>query len=265
MASDATTDVVLQSRGDVTPAEREYAEAKIRRLRGLVASPVLFARVVLTRHDDPARERPASAKGELDVNGRLVHAHVAAATMHEAIDLLDARLQQRLERLAHRTQSKARRARGTDRSEWHHGDREATRPEYFPRPLDEREVVRTKSFAVDAMTPDEAALDLELLDHDFCLFVNLETGEDNVIARAAGSGYVLFEPSATCSLTDTAAPIAHSEQRPPTATTEEAVDLLELGGLRHLFFLDPDDGRGRVLYHRYDGHYGLIEPALEEA
>ncbi len=121
--------------------------------------------------------------------------------------------------------------------------------------------MRTKTFAVDAMTPDEAAFDLELLDHDFYLFVNLETGEDNVIARDRDAGYVLSEPSATCSLTDAAAPIERREPRPPTATTEEAADLLELGGLRHVFFLDPDDGRGRVLYHRYDGHYGLIVPA----
>jgi ribosome-associated translation inhibitor RaiA len=265
MTTDTTNNVILQCRGEVPAAERAYAVSKIARLDDLVAPPILFARVVLTRHDDPARDRSASAKGELDVNGRMVHAHVAAATMHEAIDRLDARLQERLERFAHHGQSKARRGRGSDPSQWHHGDREASRPEYFPRPVDEREVVRTKTFAVDAMTPDEAAFDLELLDHDFYLFVNMETGEDNVIARSPDAGYVLSEPSATCSLTDTAAPIVHSDQRPPSATTAEAVELLELSGVRRVFFLHPDDGRGRVLYHRYDGHYGLIEPALEEA
>jgi hypothetical protein len=121
------------------------------------------------------------------------------------------------------------------------------------------------TFAVDAMTPVEAAFELELLEHVFFLVVKRETGEDNVIERADDAGYVLSEPSATCSLDETAAPIAHSEHRPPVATVAEAVDLLELGGLRHLFFRDPDDGRGRVLYHRYDGHYGLIVPALGSA
>jgi len=261
MTADATTDVVLQCRGEVSAAEREYAETKIARLSDLVSAPVLFARIVLTTHDDPARERPASAKGELDVNGRLVLAHVAAATMHEAIDLLDARLRERLERFAHHQQSKARRARSSEVGQWHHGDRETSRPAYFPRPVDEREVVRTKTFAVDAMTPDEAAFDLELLDHDFYLFVNLETGEDNVVARSPDGGYVLSERSATCSLDDVAASIGRDDRRPPAASTAEAVDLLELGGLRHLFFVHPDDGRGRVLYHRYDGHYGLIVPA----
>jgi hypothetical protein len=31
--------------------------------------------------------------------------------------------------------------------------------------------------------------------------------------------------------------------------------------LPFLFFVDAERGRGAVLYHRYDGHYGLIAPA----
>jgi hypothetical protein len=27
-----------------------------------------------------------------------------------------------------------------------------------------------------------------------------------------------------------------------------------------VFFADETTGRGNVLYHRYDGHYGLITP-----
>ena len=184
MATDAVTDVVVEARGDVSPAEREYAQMKIGRLRGLVPGPVLFARVALTTHADAARERPASAKGSLDVNGRSVRAHVAAGTMLEAIDLLEARLRERLERFAHHQESKHLRLRGSDDHEWRHGDRETSRPPYFPRAAEERQIVSTKTFAVDEMTPDEAAFDLELLDHDFYLFKNLETGEDNVVARA---------------------------------------------------------------------------------
>jgi hypothetical protein len=31
--------------------------------------------------------------------------------------------------------------------------------------------------------------------------------------------------------------------------------------LPFLFFIDAAPGRVSVLYHRYDGHYGLITPA----
>ena len=33
------------------------------------------------------------------------------------------------------------------------------------------------------------------------------------------------------------------------------------GGEPFVFYLDPETGRGRVLYIRYDGHYGLITAA----
>ena len=260
MTAEAEIEVVVRARGDVSTAERAYAQTKIGRLSRLAWGPTLFASVDLTLHADAARERPASAKGELDVNGLVVRAHVAASTMFEAVDLLEARLRDRLERFAHHEEAKHLRLRGRDEHEWHHGDRAASRPSYFPRPADERELVRTKTFAVDEMTPDEAVFDLELLDHDFYLFKNLETGEDNVIVRSDGSGYELLEPSSTCALGETAAAIKHSGTRPSTMSNEQAIELLELGGLPFLFFIDPDEGRGRVLYHRYDGHYGLIVP-----
>ncbi len=260
MTAGAEVEVAVQARGDVSTAERAYVQTKIGRLSRLAWGPVLFARVEVTVHADAARERPVSAKGELDVNGLVVRAHVAAATVLEAVDLLEARLRDRLDRFAHHEEAKHVRLRGRDEHEWHHGDRAASRPSYFPRPVDERRLVRTKTFAVDEMTPDEAVFDLELLDHDFYLFQNLETGEDNVVVRAEGSGYELFEPSSTCALGETAAAIKHSTNRPSRMSNGQAIEALELGGIPFLFFVDSQDGRGRVLYHRYDGHYGLIVP-----
>ena len=256
-------DVVVQARGEVSAAEREYAGDKIARVRDLAPAPVLFVRVDLTAHADPARERPAFAKAELDVNGTLVRAHVAAATMFEAIDLLEGRLRERLERFAHHAEAQHLRFRGGGDHEWRHGDETASRPSYFPRPVEDRELVRHKTFAVGEMTPDEAVFDLELLDHDFYLFKNRETGEDNVVARSEGAGYELFETAATCSLAETAAQIRHSAIRPSTLNLEHAIELLDLGNARFVFFVDSDDQRGRVLYRRYDGHYGLIEPDEE--
>lgn len=256
-------DVVVQARGQVSATERAYAQEKVDRLRSMAPGPVLFARVDLTAHADPARERPAFAKAEFDVNGRLVRAHVAAATMFEAIDRLEARLRERLERFAHHAEAQHLRFRGGAEHEWRHGDRAASRPPYFPRPVEERELVRHKTFAVDEMTPDEAVLDLELLDHDFYLFRNRKTGEDNVVARSEGPGYELLEPSVMCSLAQTMAPIRHSATRPPTLSIQDATQLVDLGDLPFVFFVDPDNGRGQVLYRRYDGHYGLIVPAEE--
>ena len=47
----------------------------------------------------------------------------------------------------------------------------------------------------------------------------------------------------------------------PGLTVAEATARLEAAGQSFLFFVNPETGRGNLLYHRYDGHYGLIEPA----
>ena len=55
-------------------------------------------------------------------------------------------------------------------------------------------IVRTKQFAVKPMTAEEAALQLELVGHDFFVFQNDESGEVNVLYRRNDGGYGLIEP-----------------------------------------------------------------------
>jgi len=50
--------------------------------------------------------------------------------------------------------------------EWRHESGPTHRPSYFPRPEDERQIIRRKSFTLPTSTVDEAALQLDLLDYD---------------------------------------------------------------------------------------------------
>jgi ribosome-associated translation inhibitor RaiA len=203
---------------------------------------VLHARMTLRLHPDPALERPAVAKASLDVGGRPVRAHVAAEHMHEAIDLLERRLRRSLEDLEELRRARRHEPGTAPEGEWRHGSLPTERPDYFPRPPEERELVRRKTFAPTELTPAEAALELELLDHDFHLFTNAETGEEDVVHRRT-DGTVGREPGPA-----------------PAMLVEDAIERLNLSGDRFVFFTDPQTRRGQLLYVRYDGHYGLIEP-----
>jgi ribosome-associated translation inhibitor RaiA len=256
-------EVVVHTGGRVPEDARVYAHDKIAHVLKFASGRVLFAKVDLVAHADPARERSAFAKAELDVNGRMVRAHAAATTMFEAVDLLEGRLRERIERLAHAQEAKHFRHRGDDH-EWHRGDLPASRRPYFPRPVDEREIVRHKTFAAGDATPEEAVLELEQLDHDFYLFHNVVTDEDNVLWRLAAGQYQLLEPSPAATPTEPGSGISPSPIRPSGMNLEGAIELLGLGDQPFVFFLDQDTtGRGSVVYRRYDGHYGLIETARD--
>ncbi len=57
-----------------------------------------------------------------------------------------------------------------------------------------REIVKTKKFSVDVMTPVEATMQMDLLGHSFFIFKNDETGAINVVYRREAGGYGLLEP-----------------------------------------------------------------------
>jgi putative sigma-54 modulation protein len=56
------------------------------------------------------------------------------------------------------------------------------------------EVVRMKYFAMQPMTIEEAHGQLQLVDHDFYMFRNKETGEINVIYLRNHGGYGVIQP-----------------------------------------------------------------------
>jgi putative sigma-54 modulation protein len=67
-------------------------------------------------------------------------------------------------------------------------------PMSIPEQEQRTKIVKTKQFAVKPMTAEEAALQLELVGHDFFVFQNDESGEVNVLYRRNDGGYGLIEP-----------------------------------------------------------------------
>jgi ribosome-associated translation inhibitor RaiA len=256
----APIDVV--KRGDIGDADVEYALKRVGAAMTLIGAPVLFVRVRLSRDGDPKRMRPSLAQATLDVNGELIRAQVAADTMTEAIDLLADRLRDQIQHRAERRRARRATARVAQAGEWRHGDLRESRALYAERDVEDREIVRHKSFAILPSTPDEAAADMEQLDYDFWLFRDLASDADAVIERLADGTYRLQRVQP---VTSEAGPIAIDltvvDQPPPTATVDEAVLQLEDGRLPFLFFVDAETGRGNVVYRRYDGNYSQLSPA----
>ena len=55
-------------------------------------------------------------------------------------------------------------------------------------------IVKTKRFAMKPMDPEEACVQMELLGHNFFMFLNADTNEVNVVYKRKSNSYGLIEP-----------------------------------------------------------------------
>lgn len=260
MADTQTVQVQTETRGPVPEDTVSLAVHRVGSLLRVASEPVLFARVKLIMSADPAVERPAIAQVSIDLNGRPVRAQAAGRTMREAVEHACDRLRIRLERAARNWEAVRGGRPVPGPGEWRHQSLPAPRPPYFPRPPGERAMVRHKSYALARQTPDEAAADAELMDYDFHLFTEKSTGEDSVIYRTADGYRLALARPRTRRLGPVDPSITISTTPAPRLPVTEAGTRLEAAGQPFLFFVNAATGRGNLIYHRYDGHYGLIGP-----
>jgi ribosome-associated translation inhibitor RaiA len=253
--------VRAEVRGDVPRHLVRLAVSRVGSLLELASEPVLFARVKLTMIADPAVRSPAIAQVTVDLNGRPLRAQAAGRTMREAVEHAGDRLRIQLVR-ATRNWEAIRGGRPVPGpGEWRHQSPPAPRLPYYPRPADDRAVVRRKSYALARETPGEAAAEAELMDYDFHLFTERATGQDGVICRTAGGYRLQLAGPQLDRLGPVDPSIAVSEMPAPRLSLSGATTWLDAAGQPFLFFTNAGTGRGNVLYRRYDGHYGLIAPA----
>lgn len=254
------SDVAVTTRGEVTLAAPDYARVKLLAVLERLDEPVLAVRVKLTQEPDHAVAKPSIAQATIDLNGRPVRAQVAATTMREAVDLLQDRLSTRLARIRHHRDHRPH--RGTTQAvpdAWHESAWPGHRPQRRERGARERRIERHKSYSLARRDVRSAVFEMESMDYDFHLFTDEASGCDSVVYRDPATG---GHRVATAGPAPEPVPgVSVSTVGVSELAVADAVARLDLSGLPFVFFTDAATGRGNVLYHRYDGHYGLITPA----
>jgi ribosomal subunit interface protein len=259
-------DVDVSTRGSVAPELAQLAAEKIGALDEAVQHPLTDARVVLLEKQNPRIPLSARAEGDVRMSGHTVRARVEAESMAQAVDALADRLKQQLRRHIDRLETRRRVPADVTPGEWRRGAWTPPRPPRSWRAAGEREVVRRKSFALEPKSAVEAAANMAALDHDFFLFRDADTGADAVVYRRDDDRLGVIEPQDAPEVSAPEVSGDGSPTREPSrysAPLDLADAISEMDALNHrfLYFTDASTGRGAVLYLRYDGHYGLIEPA----
>jgi putative sigma-54 modulation protein len=185
-------DVLVKGRNmPVTEALERYAAEKVERIAKFFDEErsVARAEVELIHERNPSNPEPEVADATLFINGTVLKAREASTDMYASID----RMSDKLER-------QVRRYRGRQLDRWHGQRKRHEIVEAGPISVEDEEeiearIVRTKQFQMKPMSPEEAALQMDLLGHSFFVFTNADTGEINVVYRRRDGNYGLIEPS----------------------------------------------------------------------
>lgn len=93
-------EILVDAYGPVPPGVGGYARNRLRLVEARAASRVWSVRVRLVQLVGPGIERPALAHGSVTMRGPRVEAHASGTTMFEAVDRLQERLVQQVDRPA---------------------------------------------------------------------------------------------------------------------------------------------------------------------
>ena len=171
---------------EVTDAMREYVEEKLSRL-DRYNDQITNARVTLTVRDVRNAERRNRVEVQLNVPSGIIRAEEHHADMYAAIDRASDVLERQLRKFKTRYMKQRQEAPpvpvpGPAETAVDSGQDEHFNPE----------IVRQKRFDLRPMTPEDAVVQMEALDHDFYVFKNLG-GQTGVVYRRRDGHYGLIE------------------------------------------------------------------------
>jgi putative sigma-54 modulation protein len=180
----------LQVKGrnvEVSDSIRRYAEDKLGKLERQLADPTEVELELAMEHNPSIADNHV-AEATIRTKGPTLRAREASTSYESSIDQLVEKLERQVKRYREKRSRK-----GTVRRA--NGHAPVEEPNFTAEQL-EQMIVKSKQFDLQPLTPDEAALELELIGHDFFVFVNVDTGKTNVVYRRRAGAYGLIEPQA---------------------------------------------------------------------
>jgi len=163
----------------ITDAIREQVEKKLSKFDKMFNSDIEASATFSVQKNKHIVEVTIPLK-----NGALFRAEAISDDMYMSIDEAIDRISKQMKK--HKTKLEKR---------FHSND--SIRFEEIPdtvEPIVESSIVKTKRFGVKPMGPEEAVLQMELLGHDFFVFLNGDTEEINVVYKRKDGDFGLIEP-----------------------------------------------------------------------
>jgi putative sigma-54 modulation protein len=175
--------VIGKNNVEVSETDRAYVEKKVGKL-GRYLPTLDGGRVEISREGAKLPEQRFIVQATLESRGTLIRAQEKSKNMRTAVDKVVDVLSKRIERYKGKLYDKNR---GTSFAR----QGAAVEEEEIEAP---KKVVKTKHFLVKPMPVDEAMNQMELLGHNFFLFLDADTERLNLLYRRDDGNYGLIEP-----------------------------------------------------------------------
>jgi putative sigma-54 modulation protein len=188
--------LVIQGKNiEITDAIRSYVDQKISKAVNHFKHLTNEVDVNLSVAKNGRVNPKQSAEVTLYINGAVVRAEESSENLYASIDLVANKITRQLRKYKEKRYSrkglsvKPNDALLTTETPTADVSQLLTKSPELPEA-----VVRSKYFSMPPMTVQEALEQLELVDHDFYMFLNAETDEINVIYERNHGGYGLLQP-----------------------------------------------------------------------
>ena len=155
---------------EVTPGLRDAVQDKIGKLERYFTPDT---EVIVTLGVQKDKQ---NIEVTIPVKGGIIRAEESSSDMYVSIDLVEEIIERQIKKYKNKL---------IDKKQAVHSFSELFLQEETPSD-EEIQIVKSKRFAMKPMDPEEACLQMELLGHDFYMFLNSETEEVNVVYKRKG-------------------------------------------------------------------------------
>lgn len=165
---------------EITPGLKAAVEEKIGKLEKYF-NPDTEAHVTLS-----VEKERQKIEVTIPVKGNIIRSEQVSNDMYVSIDLVEEIIERQLKKYKTKIVDKQQAVSSFSKM--------YVENEYMDE--EDIKIVRTKKFDIKPMYPEDACIQMELLGHNFFVFINADTDQVNVVYKRKGDTYGLIEPEA---------------------------------------------------------------------
>lgn len=172
--------VIVGKNIDVTPGLKSAVEDKLGKLEKYFSEDTTVHVTLGVERNDQKIEVT------IPVKGSIIRSEQVSSDMYVSIDLVEEIIERQLKKYKNRIVDKHQAAASFNKSF----------VEEFVDDEEEVNISRIKRFDIKPMYPEDACVQMELLGHNFFVFMNADTDQVNVVYKRKDNSYGLIEPEA---------------------------------------------------------------------